>query len=327
VVIEWRLTTADVARVRFAYSPLSELVLSLIVVRTPARHALHLRWIRTVRPLLDDLDLSELFALVPLDGIVADFLSPPPATVLSDFDAELDALRRTEPERILADMGDVPGLPPAAARRIRDDPVAAAHRIADNVQEYWTRAVAPVWPRIQTLLEADVLWRASRLAAGGAQALFDGLHDTISWREDRLEVSDPYDYRGTLSGEGLVLVPSAMAWPRVRKMVAPYQATLIYPVRGVGTLWETGRPQSPEALGALIGRTRAELLAALDAPGTTTGLARRFQLTPGAVSQHLAVLNRNGLVSRSRMDGSVLYWRTPRGDDLATGGPPGGASE
>jgi hypothetical protein len=42
-VIEWRLTPEDVARIRFAYSPLSELVLSLIVVRAPARHALHLR--------------------------------------------------------------------------------------------------------------------------------------------------------------------------------------------------------------------------------------------------------------------------------------------
>jgi DNA-binding transcriptional ArsR family regulator len=102
-------------------------------------------------------------------------------------------------------------------------------------------------------------------------------------------------------------------------MVAPYQPTIIYPARGVGTLWETGRSPSAEAPGALVGRTRAQLLAALDAPRTTSGLGRQFQVTPAAVSQHLAVLHANGLVSRSRLDGSVLYRRTLRGDDLVTG--------
>ena len=91
------------------------------------------------------------------------------------------------------------------------------------------------------------------------------------------------------------------------------------PVRGVGTLWETGRPPSAEALGTLVGRTRAQLLAALDAPRTTSDLARQFEVTLGAVSQHLAVLYGNGLVSRSRLDGSVLYRRTSRGDELVIG--------
>ena len=318
-MIEWRLTPEDVARIRFAYSPLSELVLSLIVVRAPARHALHLRWIRSARPLLADLDLSELFALVPMRGIVADFLSPPPSSVLPDFDAELDRLRQTRPEQVVADLEDVPELPPAVERRIRDDPVGAVHRIAGTVEQYWSCSLAPVWPRIQALLEADVLWRASRLAAGGAQALFEGLHDTITWQGDWFRAADPFSYKGTLSGEGLILVPSAMAWPRVRKMVAPYQPTIIYPVRGVGTLWETGRPPSAEAPGALVGRTRAQLLAALEAPQTTSGVAQQFEVTPGAVSQHLAVLYGNGLVSRSRLDGSVLYRRTSRGDDLVIG--------
>ena len=269
-MIEWRLTPEDVARIRFAYSPLSELVLSLIVVRAPGRHALHLRWIRSVRPLLTDLDLSELFALVPIQGIVADFLSPPPSSVLPDFDAELDRLRQTRPEQVLADLDDVPELPPAVERRIRTTRLGAVHRIAGTVQQYWSCSFASVWPRILALLEADVLW-GGRLAASGAQALFEGLHDTITWQGDRLRAADPFNYQGTLSGEGLILVPSAMAWPRARKMVAPYQPTIIYPARGVGTLWETGRPPSAEALGALVGRTRAQLLAALDAPRTTSG--------------------------------------------------------
>jgi len=45
-MIEWRFTPSDVARIRFAFSPMWELHLSLIVLRAPARHALHLRWLR-----------------------------------------------------------------------------------------------------------------------------------------------------------------------------------------------------------------------------------------------------------------------------------------
>ncbi|QUQ64598.1 helix-turn-helix domain-containing protein [Kutzneria sp. CA-103260] len=42
----------------------------------------------------------------------------------------------------------------------------------------------------------------------------------------------------------------------------------------------------------------------------------RLAVTPGAISQHLAVLLANGLVTRTRVGGSVLYHRTPRADAL-----------
>lgn len=315
-MIEWRFTPDDVARIRFAFSPVYELVLSLVVLRSPARHALHLPWIRYARPRLGGLDLSELFALVPVRGIVADFLSPPPASPLPDFGTELDLVRKTPADRMVGDLTDVPGLPDAIRDRILDDPRAAVDRIARTLQDYWDRALAEHWPRVSSLLEADVLWRCRRLAVGGAAALFDDLHETVSWHGDRLTATDPWHYSGSLSGEGLLLVPSAMAWPAVRKMVEPYQPVISYPARAVATLWETGGPPPAGALAALIGRTRAQLLDALAEPRSTTALARRLAVTPGAVSQQLSVLRSNGLVSRTRVGGSVLYRRTARGDTL-----------
>lgn len=316
-MIEWRFTPDDVARVRFAFSALAELVLSLIVLRAPSRHSLHLPWVRTARPRLAKLDLSELFVLVPVRGDTADFLTPPPSSPLPDLADELEQVRRTPPDRVVTETAEVLGVPLPVARRIRDDPSGAAHRIADTLQAYWDLALAEHWPRIQALLEADVLWRSRRLAVGGARALFADLHETVTWHGDRLSVWDPHDHAGVLSGEGLLLVPGAMCWPTVRKMIEPYQPTITYPARGIATLWETGAPPAHDALAALLGRTRAELLVALAEPTSTTALARRLSITPGAVSQHLSVLLDSGLAARSRVGRWVLYRRTRSGDTLA----------
>jgi hypothetical protein len=321
-MITWRFTPDDVARVRFAFSPLNELVLSLIVLRTPERHSLHLPWVRATRPHLTDLNLSELFALVPVRGDTADFLTPPPTTPLPDFATELDSIRQTAPDRLLADLGEVHHLATPIADRIGADPDAAITRIADTLQAYWDIALADHWLRIHTLLDADVLWRSRRLAIGGARALFEDLHPTITWHGETLSVTDAHDHCGSLSGEGLLLTPCTMAWPTVRKMIEPYQPTITYPPRGIATLWETGTAPTPAALAALIGRTRATMLAALTEPISTTTLAHRLAITPGAVSQHLSVLLNCGLATRSRVGRSVLYRRTRSGDALTTTGSP-----
>jgi DNA-binding transcriptional ArsR family regulator len=317
-VITWRFTPDDVARIRFAFSPLNELVLSLIVLRAPERHSLHLPWVRGTQRRVSDLDLSELFALVPVRGDTADFLTPPPTTPLPDFAAELDSIRQTAPDRLIAELGEVPHLATPIAQRIRADPDAAISRIADTLQAYWDITLAEHWPRIHALLEADVLWRSRRLAVGGARALFEDLHPTITWHGESLSVTDAHHHSGSLTGEGLLLTPCTMAWPTVRKMIDPYQPTMTYPPRGIATLWETGETPAPAALAALIGRTRASILAALAEPISTSTLAHRLSITPGAVSQHLSVLTDCGLATRSRVGHSVLYRRTRAGDLLTT---------
>jgi len=66
----------------------------------------------------------------------------------------------------------------------------------------------------------------------------------------------------------------------------------------------------------VIGRSRANLLSALDAPRSTTELARQLTLSPGAVSQHLSALRRAGLLTAARHGRSVLYIRTPLAERL-----------
>ncbi|MQY02553.1 ArsR/SmtB family transcription factor [Actinomadura macrotermitis] len=308
----------DVARVRFAFSPLWELVNSLRVLADPAGHALHLPWARAVRPRLRGLDLAPLRALVPAAGYVPDFLTPPPESPLPDLAAELAVVRATPPEVVAAELrwvgrGDAPG-PERTA--LAAEPGRTLDLVADLLERYWAVALAPSWERVQDLLEGDVLRRTRALATSGAEGVFADLHPAVAWRGGTLRVDRPWEMDCELGGRGLLLVPSAFVWPRVSVMVPPYRPMLSYPPLGVATLWETAPAAPPDALAALVGRRRAELLTALGSPATTTGLARRLGVTPGAVSQHLGVLRANGLVSGQRLGRRVLYVRTRAGDAL-----------
>jgi DNA-binding transcriptional ArsR family regulator len=81
-------------------------------------------------------------------------------------------------------------------------------------------------------------------------------------------------------------------------------------------LWTAGTRPAPGSTIRLLGRPRAELLEALRSPATTTDLARALDVTPSAVSQHLAILRENGLVTGERIGRTVLYITTERGLDL-----------
>jgi DNA-binding transcriptional ArsR family regulator len=113
-----------------------------------------------------------------------------------------------------------------------------------------------------------------------------------------------------------VLVPSVFNWPQVSlSRATSTQTIMLYPARGAATVWESGALAGgrEEAAEALLGVPRVRLLAALRSPATTTVLARRLSVTPSAVSQHLAVLHRGGLVDKRRSGRIVLYQTTPLG--------------
>ncbi|MGN9839673.1 DUF5937 family protein [Nonomuraea sp. H19] len=317
MAITWVLKPEDVARIRFAFSPMWELVASLRTLQGPARQSIHLPWLKAVRPRLAGLDLAELFALVPPAGYLADFITPPPDTPMPDFAAELDRVRLTSPALAREEAGKIEGSDRAVLERFMADPEAGVARVADALEAYWEACFAEFWPRVYALLERDVLRRSRQLAQGGAHELFAALDPAVVWTGERLLIDRPWCELGGLHGDGLVLVPSAFYWPSVAVMSAPYQSMLVYPVHGVGTLWEQGPPPAPGALAALIGRSRAQILLALGEPSTTSALATRMSLTPGAVSQHLGVLSDGGLAVGMRVGKQVVYRRTSTGDILA----------
>jgi DNA-binding transcriptional ArsR family regulator len=320
-VITYRFGPDDLARVRFAISPLFELAASRQVLRDLARHSIHEPWAREAAERIAGLDLALLDAVIPEGPYLPDFVTPPPEQRRPALATELRRVRETPPEQVARELGwAYPGrrLPPAA-RILVDDPPAGLRRLTAVMAAYWERALAPWWDRLQATLDADIAYRGARLAEGGPLAAFSDLNPDVSWRDRSLEVRRPYEATVDLDGRGLVLLPVVFAWGHVWAMSdPPWQPTLVYSPRGVGLLWE--RPErAPEALADLLGRRRAQLLGELGAPATTQELVARLGASAGGVSEHLGVLRRAGLVAGRRQGRTVVYERTRIGDELAGG--------
>jgi DNA-binding transcriptional ArsR family regulator len=323
-VLTLAFTARDLTHVRFAFSPLWEVVASVRVLKAPTDHPLHGPWVSQARERLTEsqLDWGMLSDLVPVPTrAIAGFVSPPPSTPLPDLELELLSLQATPPDLVRSVLDGLPGGRPPGLDPLYAAPAGSLARLAGIIRRYWDLTLAPYWPRILTLLEGDVLYRAAALTHGGTSRLFADLDRRISWDGDMLRVVNEYVDRSVgLGGRGLLLVPSVFVWPRVfAKLDDPWQPVLRYPPRGVARLWERDGAEVSAALAAVLGRSRTLLLTELDTPASTTDLARRTGLSAGGVSQHLTALRAAGLVSAHRTGRFVLYARTSAAEALLTG--------
>lgn len=348
-----RLTVDDLAQVRFAPSPMWEVVTSWQVLRDPGLHPVHGPWFDQVRPRLAAAGLltGRLAALMRSRSYIPDFLNPPPADAAPTLEGELAAIVATPDEQLAEDLdvldrtvgeetpgatggrsagdralGTIEAARTNAARtkaaahtdRLRTAPEHAKAELAAEITQYWDTALAPYWSRIRTLLEADVFHRARQMAEHGAVRLFDELHPDLSWNSGTLQML----HRQRVlcrddNAPGLILVPSAFAWGRVLTRAWPGDVPqLCYGARGVGTVFTRHHARPSDAVAAVIGRSRALLLAELAAPASTTELAERTGMSAGGVSEHLTALRGAGMVSAHRAGRSVLYARTAVADSL-----------
>ena len=318
-MVRFVFSVEDLARTRFAISPMFELERSLLALRDPSTAALHVPFLRSLSGRLEGVELEHAVALTPLSGYAPDFTTPPPAGPLGRIEDDLAALRRTPVRQIRRDMELFRSQHPRSpvVQPWLEHPRREMTRLANVFEAYWERALAPVWPRIRAFLDADIAHRARLLAEGGADALFAGLHPDITWGGDHLDVAvRRHEATIDLAGRGLLLMPSAFQWARPSVTdLEPWQPTVVYPARGIATLWDDGAA-APDGLKRLLGATRAAALAGLDAPRSTTDLARRLSISPANASHHLTALRDAGLVTGRREGRAVLYVRTPTGDDL-----------
>jgi hypothetical protein len=160
---------------------------------------------------------------------------------------------------------------------------------------------------VRDVLDADITYRARRLADAGVAATLNELDPPVSWRDDALRFAYSDTWELDLSGGELVLIPSVFAWPH--SAVSFDLPAVIYPARGIGDIWQPGSP-SGDDLARLIGRARAALLTALAKPASTTGLAARPQHVDRAFDQALTWANARstplGVAARRRSPARTL---------------------
>lgn len=240
----------------------------------------------------------------------ADFLCQPPRGGPTPFADHLAVVAGLGDRRIRADLVETTGgpLPPVLRR-----PGVTEHATA-LLDWVWVHVVATDWPRRERVLKADIVARTARLATQGWQAVLADLGRDRVWLgggelQINLHDNPPRDLTGASE---LWFVPvhgpaSSVAWE------LPTRYAVYYPVAGVLAGLESGRPG---AAARLLGPNRARLLAALDTPSSTTGLAALTGLPVGSVGGHLKVLRESGLAERRRSGREVLYWRTALGDAL-----------
>jgi len=318
-------------------SPLFETLRAVPLLARPDRSPLNLPWVRWARAELErrPLRLPLLWPLIVNEGpFVPEFLFPAPVGKSPAIGEELSRVCATPAEAVRASLRRVFGDDgwPCAATDLYERPRQTLAEVAAEVAECHDRLIAPHWERLRSVLDADVAYRGAMLAAGGARSLFADLHPNVRWSAGQLFLSDAETWEAdseaqvTLGPDGLVLMPSVFIWPEwgVSRATST-QSTLLYPARGAATVWQadgspgSGSGSGPDELGAveaLLGAPRARLLGALRSPATTSALARRFGVSPSAVSQHLAVLHRGGLIDRQRSGRSVLYQASELGLSL-----------
>jgi DNA-binding transcriptional ArsR family regulator len=309
--------------VRFAISPAGETQAALQALTDERGPTYHQPWLTRVQPIAAGLDLAPLLAALPRRGYVPDFLAPPPPTGRPGFAQQLAQVRATDPEQVARELHRCRQTVPDRWRRrlltgFLADPQRARDHLAVRLADTWTSLIAPHWSRIRALLEHDIGQRSRALARHGLRRTLDQLPAKTRWSAHGLQLNDGRDDTVEVDERGLLLMPSAYLWPHIATVVEPpWLPTIVYPAAGIADLWEEPAPP-PDALGRLLGRSRAHLLACLDRPRSTTALAAVTGLSPAGVSAHLLTLRDAGLLSTTRHGHEVRYHRTELGTALLT---------
>jgi DNA-binding transcriptional ArsR family regulator len=193
---------------------------------------------------------------------------------------------------------------------------ASERGVGDILITYYQWLLQPFWPTVQAHVSADRSLRIRAVLDGGGEALLNSLRPTLHWNSPTLHAEYPADREVHLKGSGLMLAPSYFCWQRPLLLTARNRPVpvLFYPIDHDRTASDTVGPRGPEqALGALIGRTRSQILLALAQPHTTGELAVEFGVSAASISQHTSVLRAAGLITTRREANIAIHGATDLG--------------
>jgi biotin operon repressor len=315
-VIRLEFTAADLAGLRFAHSPMAEVVASVFAWRDPSawmvaswRAGVSLRRYPALRAVVAG----------PL-GYAPDFLTPVPSVPRPSLADELRAIAATPLDQVAAEVlaGWTGRTPPPAAALFATDPARGLTALVQDVRRYFAAAIAPVWPRLRAAAETEIAARARSAMSAGPRSLVQDLHPKLGWDGSALLLRYPDKHaHWSLGGHRLTLLPTGFAGAEVYSLAeSPMGRAVWYAPRGAGAVWSGASPAAGTALAALLGPTRAAVLTLLATPLSTGEVAAKLGLAAATASHHLTTLRDAGLLVTDRVGRRLTYARTPLGEQL-----------
>ncbi|MFH8410986.1 winged helix-turn-helix domain-containing protein [Streptomyces sp. NPDC018019] len=325
-------TLEDLARTRLAPAPrpLLDVSMAIWMVRQPDCTARLDTWQREAFTRLAP-PVRTLVGRHPWMGRSPDFVLTPVEAATSQ--EAIDIVSATPVAQVQEQMSGLNqrGYPvPGWLRRLGDDR-GALRQYLGMLQQIHEHVVLPHWPQIDALAAADRALRVQRLTEGGVESMLAGLDPRrIRWDPPVLEVQFPGRLDVHLGGRGLLLVPTLLGGDPFFSLDpfnvadAEPQRWLSFSIHSAGQPAHTHRPSTahtdetngaPQALSALLGRTRAAVLCAIaDHPGcNTTELARHTGIAPASASEHATLLRSAGLTAAARHRNMMLHTVTNAG--------------
>jgi DNA-binding transcriptional ArsR family regulator len=315
-------TSEDIARTRMAsvHDPLWELVLSVHMLRGQRGDLLYTDWRRSTANILRSAQIgsgvSLLSALTPTMGYFPDFLNPVVDSSGDQLEAGLEEIRRTPIAALRRDLERmaVPHTIEPSLRQIAEGDPAALRELTTVMRAYYEIAVGPHRRTVDAAIEHDRAVRVHEMALKGVEGLLHSLRPLVEYSDGELRVPSHPDQEIRLSGRGLLLVPSYFCINHpVTMFDENLTPVLVYPVERRHDLLPEPQADRRQGLAALIGPTRAAVLAAVLEGRTTTDLARRVGISPGSASEQAAVLREAGLIVSRRDRNRMIHQLTPLG--------------
>ncbi|TWD74719.1 helix-turn-helix protein [Kribbella amoyensis] len=318
-------TPRDLARTTISTRPAPawEILLSLHMLQHTDGRLVFEDWRRHVRTKVAPDQMRLLLELTPPRGYSPDFLTP--AASAPDFETSLELTLSTPRQQIRSQLDLLGKYRPASPwiRQLAQGDGASIRRLGRAMRTYHDAAIVPYWKAIGTHVSADQAYRGEALARHGVDRLLSTLHPRVRWNAPVLQVLDMHDRDLYLDGRGIELQPSAFCWQVPTKLRDPdLKPILVYPIHHApGFLRQSSveRCKPNDALGSLLGSTRAAALDATVTGCTTTELARRCDISPAAASHQATVLREAGLITTRRAGASVLHEITQLGIWLLSG--------
>jgi DNA-binding transcriptional ArsR family regulator len=320
-------TAEDLARTTLAAEPdpLWEVLLSLHMLQVEDGPVAYGAWRQRVRRRLPRETVGPLAVLAPPVGYSPDFLTP--SAPSRGFDHAVELMLSAPRRQLRSDLSRLSTRRTAATwvRQLAEARPETLHRLGHSVRVYHRHALAAYWPSVRSAVQLDNRRRMQQLTAGGIASMLAAVHPSARWNGETLEIAAFPNEDLRLNGRGLRLQPSYFCWTAPTKLLdADLPPVLVFPIQhAAGLLHRSQEGLDGEGrLSALVGRTRASVLALTVDGATTTQLARSCDITLATVSHQTAVLRDAGLIVSRRQGKSVVHQATPLGVALLDGPTP-----